>query len=381
MAPGSHEESRTELQQMTDRRVVSPRTLQLFRDMMDRMDELETIQDPDQLSKKKAAIAKQEEVLESRLEKDRAYAGLLQNFRDLTTANIILRYGDYLAHNLRGSKRRSSNLAITSGDGAEDILRDMSWKEVWAKIDEEQEAVDVYWENLGLSFPATPYLNLIKKLAPECLMNYEEALFQIEWYARRCNIAHSGIDEDIKAERWHEVAMYICRDRAAIQKRMISEGDSNLESGLLTAISIFETLYFESTWSDTKKSTGQVFYHYKLSKRIKEQKQEKKAIDLDHAVLQMSLESFEPELEKAETLSGGSQTLRGAANDLCDAKNELAKSIKALEEEEKAVKEQRKLAAEAEKRFVKAQKDRAAAEMEYKRMGAKFRGVVEEESK
>jgi hypothetical protein len=75
-------------------------------------------------------------------------------------------------------------------------------------------------------------------------MNYEEALFQIEWYARRCNIAHSGIDEDINAERWHEVAMYICRDRAAIQKRMISEGDSNLESGLLTEISIFENPLF-----------------------------------------------------------------------------------------------------------------------------------------
>jgi hypothetical protein len=81
----------------------------------------------------------------------------------------------------------------------------------------------------------------------------------------------------------------------------------------------------------------------------------------------MSLESFEGEFERAESLEGGFGILRGAASDPPDAKHELEKHMEMLEEKEKEVNQLRKLLLNVENDVRKAQNYRAAKRLNSRR--------------
>jgi hypothetical protein len=244
----------------------------------------------------------------------------------MTGNHLLLRYGDYLKHNLHVMKKFSQETA--KKDSKADKLAGVPWAELGETLKEEDTQMDVFREDGTIPRRATPMTDLIKELAELSQMTFNEARFDIDQYAKRCHIAHSGIDDDVANNRLTAISQYIVRDRVAIQNGILVDEMAEMKNDLLRVLKIFERRFFDRIYEGVDPETGiTIAISYQSSKEEVAREEAARMAELEKKVNAMKLDSFSDDLVKAMEMEEGIEEVLQARDDLLGAA-EILKTAK-----------------------------------------------------
>jgi hypothetical protein len=353
MTDGSLEESREELIELKKVRKISPATEMHFDMMIDAYADLDTLEKGSDLFKKKQLqVYRQEAILQSRLVQDKKYSVLLQSFQDLYRQRLILRYGDYHKGNVSVFKAKSQQLArekITERD----VLANMTWKQVLAALETEEEAREGYsaamlyqWQDsmndkpdtaTPIEKPLSPVTDIITTLSGLCNISFAHATFEIQQYADRNKYAHSGIDEYIADEDWHEVASIIERDTKAVKDGILGP-DKDLQHKMLATVQMFKERYFDGEiLTKIDKASGiMMAKKWKLSDQELERQAAVVAAGLAREIQMLKVSECGEILERARKAKHRGYSLKTAQADVLEtsvAKEETSDTCKKAQSE------------------------------------------------
>jgi hypothetical protein len=197
-------------------------------------------------------------MLDDRLAKDIKYRETRMEFQKMTSMSILLRYSDYFKGNLHMLKQKAQQMANVSEKL--DLLAGVMWKDISKALEKEAKDAAKWVENYDLGknepVPSHAVTDLIKEVAEQTLLPFSSAVFQIHCYAKRCDSAHSGIDEAIMQNKWWSVANYIVRDRIAVESGVLPYDMKEDKEAFITALEVFEKRYFACIMTAEEPETG-----------------------------------------------------------------------------------------------------------------------------
>jgi hypothetical protein len=334
MSDTSKEESRHELKVIMKNRKVSPGTTILFNMIIESYDKLEELEKGSfEYWLRQMEISRQETILESRLQKDKEYYKLTLDFRVLLAKVLILRYGDYHKTNVYTLRAKCQELAREKMI-EKDYLSLIPWKQILQNLKAEQQKQHDY--DCDTVKPKTLTTDLINTLSTLCGIEFHHALFEIEEYVKRNDVAHSGIDALIAEGDWMGVAKILVRDRFSIENGMLPESMEDQKENLLTSLEMFKNRYFASITETVDPESG---YPTALFCHLSEEElQREKAVKASKAAIeaqQMSRKLCQEVVKRARTAKWINYSLKTAqakllaACDEMEAKNEICKKAQA----------------------------------------------------
>jgi hypothetical protein len=327
MTDRSLEESKEELIALKRVRKISPATQMHFEMMIDSCIELETLDKSSDLFKRTQLLFfRQEAVLQSRLEQDKKYSVLLEEFQILKRHQLMLRYGDYHKGNVLIFKAMSQQLAREKKID-KDVLANMTWKQVLTTIENEKNLRKAHemsmlykwYDNMkGKSNnfepgdkPSSPVTDLINILSSLCKITFAHAMFEIEQYVDRNEIAHSGIDEHIADNDWQEVASIIERDIQAVRDGILGT-DMELRDEMVMTLKLYKARYFTQIQTKFDKDGLMVAKHWTFSPEEIERQAAAAAAEMAREVQKLIASECAELLEKARTLEHQGWSLKTA---------------------------------------------------------------------
>lgn len=139
MGDSSTEESRDEVLSILQSRKVSPGMTMLLDMMIEGYAKLEEMgPNSENHCRQQLEIMRQEEIVQSRLQKDQSHCKLTLEFRKLLAKNVIIRYGDYNKTNVSILKSKCLELARERKIET-DFLASMTWRQVLQSLTTEKE--------------------------------------------------------------------------------------------------------------------------------------------------------------------------------------------------------------------------------------------------
>jgi hypothetical protein len=311
MSDGLVDQSLSKLYTLRDQRNISPMTATKIDILIRRYKEIDLFEKGTPAwAEKSKLIHCLEDVLEAYLEKDEKHWESLQKFRQMLCDSLLLRYGDYLKHNLKHLKDECATRYKQKELGS-DFLRGKTWKVVLESIDQEKTGLDA-WRARKESFeeqsPTTTITNYLNELAMMCKWSFEHAVFEIREYQLRNETAHSGLDLATRALDLPLIADYILRDRRKIEHGILPEGMQHVRDVLIDALNVFQERYFDyiipEEDSEAPAIGGMVLervYKFKISKSLAEEEAKKIQDDLKNALLEQLTKEIEQQLSLDST--------------------------------------------------------------------------------
>jgi hypothetical protein len=302
-------------------------------------------------------------MLDDRLAKDIKYRETRTEFQKMTSMNMLLRYGDYFKGNLHILKQNAQQMARNGQKP--DLLAGMMWKDVSIALKKEakEEADWIKNHEAGKdeAVPSHAITDFIKELADQALMPLSSAIFQIHEYARRCDSAHSGIDEAIMQNRWMSLAHFIVRDRIALENGVLPHDMKGDKEAFMTALEIFEKRYFACIITGEEPETGiTIPIDFTKSDTLLQMQKKAEAAKLKNEMQATKMKACQKALEKAKATETNNQQL-------LEVKIALIESSELLEKAKVATK--------------KAQTALGKLEVDFKGHIAKFRKIEQEKQK
>jgi hypothetical protein len=330
-------------------------------EIFDEMDGLSKHEDVWQVRQQK--LLRLEAMLDDRLAKDIKYRETRTEFQKMTSMNMLLRYGDYFKGNLHILKQKAQQMAKNSEKP--DLLAGMMWNDISIALKKEAKDQAEWIKNHEAgkdeAVPSHAITDLIKELAGQALMPLSNAVFQIHEYAKRCDSAHSGIDEAIMQSKWMSVAHFIVRDRIALENGVLPHDMKGDKEAFMTAIEIFEKRYFACIVTGEEPETRiTIPIDFTKSDTLLQMQKEAGAAKLKNKMQAAKMKTCQEALEKAKATETDDQHL-------LEAKMALIESSELLEKAKAATK--------------KAQAALGMLEVDFKGYVAKFRKIEQEKQK
>jgi len=363
LSEDSSKGSRKELMEFKERD-FSPAShlyLDAMIEIFDEMDGLGKHEDAWQVKQQK--LLRLEAMLDDRLAKDIKYQEARTEFQKMTSLNMLLRYSDYFGGNLHTLKQRARKVA--KNGQKPDLLAGIMWKDISIALkneaNDQADWIKNHESGKDEAVPSHAITDFIKELANQALMPLSSAIFQIHWYAKRCDSAHSGIDEAIMQNRWMSVAHYIVRDRIALENGVLPHDMKGDKEAFMTALEIFEKRYFACIITGEEQETGiTIPIDFTKSDTLLQMQKEAEAAKLKNEMQATKTKACQEALEKAKAIETNNQQL-------LDAKTALIESSELLEKAKVATK--------------KAQTALGKLEVDFKGRVAKFRKIEQEKQK
>jgi hypothetical protein len=318
MSDGSVDQFLSELYNLRDQRNISPMTATKIDILIRRYNEIDVSEKgtPGWAEKSKL-IHRLKDGLEAYLEKDEKHWESLQKFRQMLCDTLLLRYGDYLKHNLKHLKDECATRYKQEELGS-DFLRGKTWKAVLESIDQEKTDLEAWRarkdeakarkESFEEQPPTTTITNYLNELAMMCKWSFEHAVFEIREYQLRNETAHSGLDLATRALDLPLMADYILRDRRKIEHGILPEGMQHVRDALIDALNVFQERYFDYIIPEEDPEApaigGMVLervYKFKISKSLAEKEAKKIQDDLKNASLEQLAKEIEQQLSLDST--------------------------------------------------------------------------------
>lgn len=269
-------DSAKELQILKINPLISPRAREVLENLLDSLQELAiTDSDHENYDHLIKSIATMEMAVASKLEHDSKYQPFREEFQKLLIANIRLRYGDYIARNLKELKNNIASAEKTKTGPS----IGQTWSEVWKNLQLEEQQLAA-WKATGElgNPPSAEFQTFIKLMAEQIGLELKDVIWQIREYAERCNTAHvSNIDTSLAKNLYYDVATFLTRDKRAIEKNILNIEDDEDRKSLLRALDIFEKSIF--TEIDVVEVSDGIFsvVYYKLTDKEEKRRAAAKA--------------------------------------------------------------------------------------------------------